>query len=230
MRKSVVIAVVAVVLLVGAGIGMLAAGMIQPGSTPPPLAVASPSVAPVATPSPTPPPTPPPTPTPTPTPVRLQAALTGRLVTENNAYRHPIAVMIDDHAGARPQSGLNAASVVWHAPAEGGIPRYMAIFQDRLPEDLGPVRSARSYYIAWAAEWRAVYVHAGGSPQALATLAARGRGQYVYNADEFRYSTYFRRVSDRFPPHNLYTNLTLRHRLRSRIPHGRKPAVSQITP
>jgi len=50
-------------------------------------------------------------------------------------------------------------------------------------------------------------VHAGGSPQALATLAAKGRGQYVYNADEFRYNAYFRRVTDRFAPHNLYSNL-----------------------
>ena len=56
--------------------------------------------------------------------------------------------MIDDQSAARPQSGLNAAAVVWQAPAEGGIPRYMAIFQERLPEELGPVRSARYYYIA----------------------------------------------------------------------------------
>jgi hypothetical protein len=115
--------------------------------------------------------------------------------------------MIDDLAAARPQSGLNAASVVWHAPAEGGIPRYMAIFQERLPSDLGPVRSARQYYIAWAAEWRAVYVHAGGSPQALRTLRTEGQGELVYDADEFRYGSSFRRLPTRFAPHNLYINL-----------------------
>jgi hypothetical protein len=69
------------------------------------------------------------------------------------------------------------------------------------------VRSARQYYIAWAAEWKAVYVHAGGSPQALATLAAKGRGQYVYNADEFRFNKIFRRIPERFAPHNLYSSL-----------------------
>jgi DUF3048 family protein len=130
--------------------------------------------------------------------------MTGRLVTERVAERHPIAVMIDDLAAARPQSGLNSASVVWQAPAEGGIPRYMAIFQDQLPKDVGPVRSARYYFITWAAEWRAVYVHSGGSPQALRALREKGNGQLVYNADEFRYGTYFRRIKSRFSPHNLY--------------------------
>lgn len=113
--------------------------------------------------------------------------------------------MIDDLDAARPQSGLSSASVVWQAPAEGGIPRYMAIFQDDLPPEIGPVRSARYYYIAWAAEWRAIYAHSGGSPQALATLRAKGSGQLVYNADEFRYSGTFHRTT-RLAPHNLYTS------------------------
>jgi hypothetical protein len=113
--------------------------------------------------------------------------------------------MIDDLRPARPQSGLASASVVWQAPAEGGIPRYMAIFQDNTPEEVGPVRSARYYYIAWAAEWRALYVHAGGSPQAKETLQAKGNGQLVYNADEFRYSGTFYRLKTRRAPHNLYT-------------------------
>jgi Protein of unknown function (DUF3048) N-terminal domain/Protein of unknown function (DUF3048) C-terminal domain len=126
-------------------------------------------------------------------------------VTPAVAARHPIAVMIDDLRPARPQSGLSKASVVWQAPAEGGIPRYMAIFQDNLPKALGPVRSSRLYYIAWAAEWRAVYAHAGGSPQAKATLAAKGHGQYVFNAEAFRYNGTFHRITTRQAPHNLYT-------------------------
>ena len=133
--------------------------------------------------------------------------MTGRLVTPAAAKRHPIAVMIDDHPDARPQSGFNDASVVWQAPAEGGIPRYMLIFQDRIPPSVGPVRSARQYYIAWAAEWDAVYAHVGGSPQAMATLREQGRGQLVYNADEFRWGgVYFHRTRDRFAPHNVYTS------------------------
>lgn len=113
--------------------------------------------------------------------------------------------MVDDLGAARPQSGLASASVVWQAPAEGGIPRYMAVFQDNMPEEVGPVRSARYYYIAWAAEWRAIYIHSGGSPQALATLRAKGRGQLVYNGDEYRYSGTFYRLKTRRSPHNLYS-------------------------
>jgi hypothetical protein len=155
-----------------------------------------------------------PLPSPTPTPVpKVADPLTGRMVTAAAAQRHPIAVMVDDLSPARPQSGFSAASIVWQAPAEGGIPRYMMIFQESIPGDVGPVRSSRYYYIAWASELRALYAHAGGSPQALDTLRAKGNGQLVWNADEFRWGGSFRRSSTpltstgipRFAPHNLYT-------------------------
>jgi hypothetical protein len=149
--------------------------------------------------------TPSPSPSPAPTPVMAVAPLDGLLTTPAKAKLHPIAVMIDDLSPARLQSGFSAASVVWQAPAEGGIPRYMMIFQENTPGDVGPVRSARSYYIDWAAEWKAAYVHAGGSPQALATLRTKGRGQLVYDANQFYNGAYFRRITTKAPPHNLYT-------------------------
>jgi hypothetical protein len=196
-----------------AGLGILVAadvGTLLPGSAA--AATAGPSLAPSPTaveilPTPTRAlPTEQP-PTPIPTPVLVPAPLTGMLVSPEDAAHHPIAVMIDDQADARPQSGFNSAAVVWHAPAEGGIPRYMLIFQDRIPGGVGPVRSSREYYIEWAAEWRAMYVHAGGSPQALRTLAAKGHGQWVYNADEFRWGgRYLWRATDRFAPHNVYSD------------------------
>jgi hypothetical protein len=135
------------------------------------------------------------------------APLTGLLVRENLAKRHPIAVMVDDHWDARPQSGFTEASVVWQAPAEGGIPRYMMVFAEGEPKAVGPIRSARLYFVQWAGEWKSVYVHVGGSPQAMALLRAKGRGQLVYNADEFRWGgTYMWRTKDRFAPHNVYTD------------------------
>jgi hypothetical protein len=201
------LAIAALGILVAADVGTL-----LPGSAVAATAVPRPSVAPSPTvvevlPTPTAAPPIEPPPTPIATPVLVPAPLTGMLVGPEAAANHPIAVMIDDQADARPQSGFNSASVVWHAPAEGGIPRYMLIFQDRIPEGVGPVRSSREYYIEWAAEWRAMYVHAGGSPQALATLAAKGHGQWVYNADEFRWGgRYLWRATDRFAPHNVYTD------------------------
>ena len=213
MKRKTTMAAVGIVALAAIVIGVGATSLGAAAPSAEPIARASASQTPVPTPSPTttplptdtPPPTLAPTPTPLPTPVFVPAPLTGEPVTTAVAALHPIAVMIDDLGGARPQSGLSSASVVWQAPAEGGIPRYMAIFQDELPTNLGPVRSSRYYYIAWAAEWRAVYAHAGGSPQAIATLKKSGNGQLVYNVDEFRYSGTFFRNTTRRAPHNLYT-------------------------
>ena len=168
-------------------------------STPGPTSVA---VLPTATPAPTPVP-----PTPEPTPPTVASALTGLLISPESALYHPVAVMVDDHVAARPQSGFNSAAIVWHAPAEGGVPRYMMIFQDQIPAGVGPVRSSREYFIEWAAEWDAMYVHHGGSPPALATLAAKGHGQWVGNADGFGWSPkYLWRIHTRAAPHNVYTD------------------------
>jgi hypothetical protein len=184
-------------------------------------------------PIPTPAPSPTPTPSPSPTPILVPAPLTGRLVSPEVAAQRPIAVMIDDLRAARPQSGFSAASVVWQAPAEGGIPRYMLIFQDQIPGSVGPVRSARYYYITWAAEWHAVYAHVGGSPQAIATLAAQGAGQLVYNADEFRWGgIFFHRITQRASPHNAYTDGDLLRRMATRIGarDEAQPAAWQFAP
>jgi hypothetical protein len=156
--------------------------------------------------SPTQSPTPEPTATPVPTPSLVAAPLTGRPVTEAKAEQHVIAVMIDDLSPARPQSGLSSASVVWQAPAEGGIPRYMALFQENVPGNVGPIRSSRYYFVTWAAEWKSVYAHVGGSPQALATLQKYGAGQWVYNADQFRWGGSFWRIQTRYAPHNMYSD------------------------
>ena len=218
MNRALILGAVAVALAGGLVVGLVAANLQgAPAATPsmPPIAgptpTPSPTPAPLPTatpePTPTPVPTPTPTPTPEPTPTPVPAPLTGELVPPEVAARHAIAVMVDDLRPARPQSGFNSAAVVWHAPAEGGIPRYMLIFQDTIPDAVGPIRSARSYYISWAAEWQAVYAHVGGSPQALATLRTKGSGQLVYNADQYRWgSAYFWRVRERYAPHNVYSD------------------------
>lgn len=206
--RAVVGLLVLVAIAGGLGFGVLVAS--GPSDGRPAIAQPSPSpgVSP-ASPPPTPASTPSPTPgaTPAPTPVTVPAPLTGLPINPDAATRHPVAVMVDDHRDARPQSGFNAAAVVWQAPAEGGIPRYMLVFQDSLPSAVGPIRSARQYYIDWAAEWNAVYVHVGGSPEAMATLASSGRGQLVWNADEFRWAgEYIWRVPERAAPHNTYSD------------------------
>ena len=78
--------------------------------------------------------------------------------------RRPLAVMIENHLEARPQSGLSYADIVYEAVAEGGITRFMALFYCNLGYiQVGPVRSARTYYIDWLSEYDALYAHVGGA-------------------------------------------------------------------
>ena len=240
MRRP-ILAGVAILVLVGlvAAVALGAGGSARPTGPGASEPVAARSADPEAPAGPTPSatmavsPTPTPSPSPSPTPVLVPDPLTGRLVAPDVAARRPIAVMIDDLRAARPQSGFSAASVVWQAPAEGGIPRYMLVFQDEQPGSVGPVRSARYYYITWAAEWRAVYAHVGGSPQALSTLAAQGQGQLVYNADEFRWGgIFFHRITERASPHNAYTDGDLLRKMAARIGarDELQPAAWQFAP
>ena len=78
--------------------------------------------------------------------------------------RRPLAVMIENHTEARPQSGLSSADVVYEAVAEGGITRFMALFYCNLADtQVGPVRSARTYFLDPLAEYDASYAHVGGA-------------------------------------------------------------------
>lgn len=116
------------------------------------------------------------------------------------------AVMVENSAEAWPLSGLSQARLVIEAPVEGSIPRFMAMFDNKqVVEKIGPVRSARPYYIDWALGFHAMYVHVGGSPEALSkidTLSARDLNQFFWDP-------YFWRSKDRYAPHNVYTSVEL---------------------
>lgn len=78
--------------------------------------------------------------------------------------RRPLAVMIENHQEARPQSGLSSADVVYEAVAEGGITRFMSLFLCSFGEvQVGPVRSARTYFLDWLSEYDPLYAHVGGA-------------------------------------------------------------------
>ena len=85
----------------------------------------------------------------------------------------------------------------------------MLLFQERIPQRVGPIRSARQYYVEWAAETRAMLVHHGGSPEAQATLQRHGNGDWVYNADGMRWEPRYvwrLREDGRFAPHDVFTD------------------------
>jgi hypothetical protein len=134
-----------------------------------------------------------------------------------------ISIMIDNHPGARPQSGLSQAQVVYEVPVEGEFTRYFAIFNASTTVDkVGPVRSARPYFLDWLQEYGdALYIHSGGSPEALQIL----RNSTLFDANEFFRGAYFWRGTDHLAPHNLYTSSTAWNKLlaeygRNRPAHG----------
>ncbi|MBI3260823.1 DUF3048 domain-containing protein [Candidatus Berkelbacteria bacterium] len=100
----------------------------------------------------------------------VEAKLDGTQVNESAAKRRPLAVVIENHTDARPQSGLSDASIVYEAIAEGGITRFLAIFGPHLPQKVGPVRSARTFFVEWVLDYDALFGHVGGSKDGLALV------------------------------------------------------------
>ena len=80
-------------------------------------------------------------------------AINGNVMAEKSWENRPLAVMVENHPDARPQSGLSLADIVYETLAEGGITRFLAIYQSRDAGQIGPVRSAREYFAQIADEW-----------------------------------------------------------------------------
>lgn len=97
--------------------------------------------------------------------------LTGEGLEEDISGKRPIAIMLNNLRKALPQVGVAHADVIYEIVAEGGITRMMAVYQDiEGVGDLGAVRSARDYYVNLALGHDAIFIHAGGSPQAYDTF------------------------------------------------------------
>ena len=112
-----------------------------------------------------------------------------------------VAVMVNNHPKARPQSGLNKADIVYEVLAEGDITRFLAVFQSEKPANIGPVRSARAYYIELAKGLNALYIEHGSSPEAKKMLD----NGTIDNLNGMVYDgTLFKRASFRQAPHNSY--------------------------
>ena len=138
-----------------------------------------------------------------PKPTTVPSTLTGAQVEPAINERPVVGAMIENSLEARPQSGLSQAGVVFEAVAEGGITRFLALFQDQQPESIGPIRSARPYYVQWALGFQAIYAHVGGSPDALALIKNSG----AQDLDQYYNAGVFQRVNTRAQPHNVYANV-----------------------
>ena len=135
----------------------------------------------------------------------IRHPLTGERITQARDF-FIVSVMYDNISESANRPGLEDASIVYEAPAEGGITRLMAIFDgSKEVSSIGPIRSARPYFVEWASEYGGVYMHVGGSPEALRTL----RASDLVDIDQIgAHERYFSRDESLNAPHNVFTSFT----------------------
>lgn len=127
---------------------------------------------------------------------------TGLEISSSAMNNIPFMTIIENSKPARPQSGLSEADIVFETMAEGGIPRFIALFHSNSPKEIGPVRSARPYFIMLAKEYNLPFGHCGGSPEALDAIDK----EHLMSMNEFANGPYYWRDKSRKAPHNLYTS------------------------
>lgn len=161
-----------------------------------------------------------PTPTPTPDPT---CPLTDLPIPEGvDVDRAAVAIKIENSPAARPQSGLDAADVVYEEVVEGGITRFMAIFHCGAHDQAGPVRSARFDDPKIAAPFTKVIGFSGANGIVLRELAARG----VVALDENSGDAFFRDPPGVFETHNLFADTD---GVRQLVPRkDRKPPTDDV--
>ena len=136
-------------------------------------------------------------------PKTVASRLSGVQVAPELASLPVTGVMIENSDGARPQSGLSDAGVVFEAIAEGGITRFLALYEENQPASIGPIRSARPFYIHALLPFDAAYAHVGGSPDALSVIPTLN----VKDMNQFYNGGSYTRITSRAAPHNVYTSL-----------------------
>ena len=170
------------------------------GSSDSPEATATPVATSTRTPTPTAPPT---------EPTLIDGVLVYPEELAEMETRLPLAVMLDNLAeGARPQVNLDKADLVFEAVAEGGITRFLAVYWRNDPGVMESVRSARAYYLDWAAELDAIFVHWGFAtsegaadvPSAISRLGLRDLDGFFYE------EPLFERDPNRAGPHDGIAN------------------------
>ncbi len=129
--------------------------------------------------------------------------LNGKEVEEDYTF-FPIAIMLDNAYNIRPQEGLKKADIVYETLVEGNITRLLVIFDSNIKVDkIGPVRSARNYFMDWAEEYQGLYMHVGGSPQSLNIIDTFD----FINIDQIGSDEiYFWRDNNYMIPHNVFTS------------------------
>lgn len=152
---------------------------------------------------------------PTTAPQKFYSQLTGNEVSEEVSNRPILGVMVENSESVRPQTGLDSAGIVFEAVTEGGITRYLALYQEDMPKEIGPVRSVRPHFVSWLLGFAASVAHVGGSLKALQMIDSLN----VKTLTQFQYSEPYRRISERPAPHNVYASMKALRDLQAELKH-----------
>ena len=199
------------------------------GTKTPPAKAPSPSIAAtVAAPSPAPAPavttSPAPSPSPSPAP-SVRTAVAGISPTTglpSDKDFKPVGVIIENSESARPQTGMQAADIVYEGLTEGSVTRFFCIYNDNMPKTAGPIRSLRLYFLYMQQEWDSILVHFGGPQSGKANVYTDEAKHLKIRIDGLGgQEDYFWRSSDRSAPHNAYTDVERIYKLYNYTPKAR---------
>ena len=139
-----------------------------------------------------------------------ESPINGQLFTKEEMTElmklRPVAVMISNHADARPVSGLSSADLVIESLVEWGITRNMAFFWSEVPEQVGSVRSARQYFLEWLSPYDPLYIHVGCADTTNPRTDACDH-LFSYNLKDVSYFGSWR-TTDAYAPHNAFSSVT----------------------
>ncbi len=135
---------------------------------------------------------------------KVRHPLSGVVLQDKEFACLPISIMVENSVDVLPQEGLSQADVIYESLAEGNITRLLAVYDSTKSVDkIGPVRSARPYFIDWASEYGGIYMHVGGSPEALDSVDDYD----LINVDQIGVGeVYFWRDQNLLAPHNVFTS------------------------
>jgi len=143
-------------------------------------------------------------------PKTKESPINGILLTDSEynelMTKFPVAAMVNNHALARPQSNISRADIVFETIAESGITRYMPIYWSQNVNKVGPIRSARQYYVEWLSPYDALYIHDGYAISDDPRVAA-GANIVAYGIKDLAtYGAWREYDGVRVAPHNEYSS------------------------
>lgn len=154
-------------------------------------------------------------------PQKYYSPYTGEEVEKESLDNIAVLAIVENIVAARPQSGLNAADIVYETVAEGGIPRFIALFQKNNAEKIGPIRSVRPYFLDIAKEYNLPFAHCGGSEEAITKI----ENENLMSMNEFAFASTYVRDNKRKAPHNLYTSSEKLNKLTKTKNYVKAPTV-----